>query len=42
MFMLINALSLLVMDTQEKQFKEGFIVAYLFFGGFRAQLTEMV
>lgn len=32
MFMLINALSLLVMNSQEKQFKEGFIVAYLFFG----------
>lgn len=32
MFMLIYALSLLVMDTQEKQFKEGFIVTYLVLG----------
>lgn len=39
MFMLINALSLLVMNSQEKQFKEGFIVAYLFFWGFRAQFN---
>lgn len=32
MFMLIYALNFLVTDSQEKQFKEGLILAYLILG----------